>query len=210
MNKARIAIGLLLGIILVVAIPPGVLKVQASSETHNLIFSTLGCFPKHLPDSYLGEVALVALDIDTIPDEVQGVYWWNGDEWLFWAPGAPGCSLSTIGGGHTLDYLMCVTGPCDWEIALSIIIPTPTPIPSPTPLPIITMSCVEARDAIQDALNIYNTQYQEWPTTDGQPGDIEWTKLIPEFIAGVPSNDSLCDWWVNSGPEGEVCVRHQC
>ena len=210
MKKARIAIVLLLGIILVVAIPLGVLKVKASSETHNLIFSTGGCFPKHLPDSYIGEVALVDLAIDTIPDEVQGVYWWDGDEWLFWAPGAPGCSLSTIGGGHTFDYLVCVTGPCDWEIALSIIIPTPTPIPSPTPLPIISMSCVEARDAIQDALNIYNTQYQEWPTADGQPGDIEWIKLVPDFIAGVPSNDSLCDWWVNSGPEGEVCVRHQC
>jgi hypothetical protein len=50
---------------------------------------------------------------------VQGVYWWNDDKWLFWAPGAPGCTLSILGGGHTFDYLVCVTGPSVWEIPLT-------------------------------------------------------------------------------------------
>jgi hypothetical protein len=69
---------------------------------------------------------------------------------------------------------------------------------------------VEARDTIQNALNGYDIQYQEWPTANGQPGDIEWVKLVPEFMTGIPSNDSLCDWWVNSNPEGEVCLQNMC
>ena len=72
------------------------------------------------------------------------------------------------------------------------------------------MNCVEARDAIQPALDAYNAQYHEWPTADGEPGDIEWTRLVPEFMEGIPSIDSECDWWVNSDPEGEVCVQHEC
>jgi hypothetical protein len=208
MRKARIAIVLLLGMILVVTIPLSISNIEASSETHTWTFSSPGFFPKHVPDSYFGAVVLA--DLVDIPSELQGVYWWNGDDWLFWAPGAPGCTLSTLGGGHTYDYMVSVTGPCEWEIPLSIVIPSPTPAPTPIPLPTISMSCVEAMGAIQDALNIYSTQYKEWPTTDGQPGDIQWAKLVPDFMAGVPSNDSLCDWWVNSDPEGAVCVRHQC
>ena len=92
--------------------------------------------------------------------------------------------------------------------------PTPTATATltttPTPLPTVTTSCSEARDAIQGALTVYNTQYQEWPTVDGQPGDIEWTKLVPDFMAGVPSNDSLCDWWVDSSPQGTVCLQNMC
>jgi hypothetical protein len=72
------------------------------------------------------------------------------------------------------------------------------------------MSCTEARDTIQDALDAYNTEYGNWPTADGQPGDIEWTKLVPDFMAGVPSNDIECDWWVNSNPEGDVCLQFFC
>jgi hypothetical protein len=72
------------------------------------------------------------------------------------------------------------------------------------------MSCVEARDAIQDSISAYNTIYGEWPTVDGQPGDIEWTKLVPEFMTGIPDKDNVCEWWVNSDPDGEVCVRHPC
>jgi hypothetical protein len=208
MKKAMIALIVLLGIILVVAIPLGVIKVKASSETHTFSFVIPGCFPKHLPDAYNGLVLLAGLP--DVPSEVQGVYWYDDDEWLFWAPGAPGCTLSTMGGGRTFDYLVCVTGPCEWEIPLSLLIPTPTPVPTPVPLPTISMSCVEARNAIQDALSVHTTQYQEWPTADGDPGDIEWTKLTPDFMAGVPSNDSLCDWWVNSDPEGTVCLQNMC
>ena len=92
--------------------------------------------------------------------------------------------------------------------------PTPTPTststPTPTPLPVVSMSCVEARDATQDSISAYNMVYGEWPSVDGQPGDIEWAKLVPEFMTGIPENDSDCEWWVNSDPEGAVCVRHQC
>jgi hypothetical protein len=75
-----------------------------------------GFFPKHLPDSYYGQVVLN--DMVNVPDEVQGVYWWDGDEWLFWAPGVPGTTLATLGGGHTFDYMAAVTAACEWTIPL--------------------------------------------------------------------------------------------
>ena len=81
---------------------------------------------------------------------------------------------------------------------------------TPTPLPTAAMSCEEARDTIQAAIYAYHVEHTEWPTADGQPGDIEWTKLVPDFMAAVPTNDSKCDWQVNSDPEGEVCVLHTC
>ena len=74
----------------------------------------------------------------------------------------------------------------------------------------IAMSCEEARDAIEEALALYHDEHGKWPTADGQTGDIVWTKLVPNFMAGTPSNDSDCDWWVNSDPEGEVCLQITC
>lgn len=72
------------------------------------------------------------------------------------------------------------------------------------------MSCVQAKDAIQAAIDAYNDANGEWPTANGQSGDIEWTELVPDFMAAAPANDSKCDWQVNSDPEGEVCVQHTC
>ena len=86
----------------------------------------------------------------------------------------------------------------------------PTPTATPTPLPTVVMSCVQARDTIQQAINDYNAEHQLWPTADSQPGDIEWTKLVPDFMAGIPSNDSRCEWWVNSDSEGAVCLQNTC
>jgi len=82
----------------------------------------------------------------------------------------------------------------------------PEVTPTPTPLPTVTMLCEQARNAIQEALSNYYDERGEWPTTDGQPGDIEWTKLVPNFMAGIPANDATCDWSVNSDPAGTVCV----
>lgn len=89
-------------------------------QTHTWPFCNAGFFPKHLPDSYIGQVALADLDLGTISGEMQGIYWYDCStlEWKFWAPGAPGCTLSTLGGGHTYDYMVAVTGDCEWEIAL--------------------------------------------------------------------------------------------
>lgn len=81
--------------------------------------------------------------------------------------------------------------------------PSPTPTPTPT-------ACEIARDSIQAALDDYYAEYGEWPTADGQPGDIDWVKLVPAFMDGTPSNDSRCNWQVNSDPEGEVCVPKRC
>ena len=88
--------------------------------------------------------------------------------------------------------------------------PKPTSTGTPTSLPTVSMSCNEAKNAIQAALDDYHDNYGEWPTADGQPGDIEWTELVPDYMEAIPANDSKCDWWVNSDPEGEVCVLHTC
>lgn len=90
--------------------------------------------------------------------------------------------------------------------------PTATPIvtATPTPLPTVVMSCDQARDAIQEALIDYHNERGEWPTANGEPGDIEWINLVPDFMTGIPSNDSKCEWWVNSDPKGDVCLQNIC
>lgn len=89
-------------------------------------------------------------------------------------------------------------------------IATPTPMPTQASLPATAMSCEQARDAIQEALDDFHDAHGEWPTADGRPGDIEWAKLTPEFMPGVPFNDRKCEWWVNSNPEGQVCLQNIC
>jgi len=76
---------------------------------------------------------------------------------------------------------------------------TPTPTPTPTP-------CEADRSAVQAALYAYHMQNEEWPTETGEPGDIEWEKLVPSFLPDIPTTDDNCDWSVNSDPEGGVCV----
>ena len=80
----------------------------------------------------------------------------------------------------------------------------------PTPISIVTMSYEEAMSAIQVAIISFDSGYEDWPITDGQSGDIEWAKLVPDFIVGIPSNDHKCEWWVNSDPEGDVCLQNIC
>ena len=84
---------------------------------------------------------------------------------------------------------------------------TPTPTPTVTHTP---TQCEADRDAIQAALDAYHDETGEWPTADGQPGDIDWDKLVPDFLSDIPLTDSICDWRVNSDPEGEVCIGHWC
>jgi hypothetical protein len=83
-------------------------------------FYSGGFFPKHLPDNCHGTVVLAKLNLADVPDEVQGVYWWDDDalELKYWAPGAPGTTLATLGGGHTFDYMVGVTAACEWIIPL--------------------------------------------------------------------------------------------
>jgi hypothetical protein len=101
--------------------------------------------------------------------------------------------------------------------------PSPTPTPSTTSsasptstlvtTPTATLGpegCEPDRDAIQIALNAYHIENGDWPTVDGDPGDIKWSKLVPEFLPYIPHTDSDCDWQVNSDPEGEVCLWEMC
>ena len=88
-------------------------------SSHTWTFLAAGFFPNHLPDSYNGAVVLADLDPADIPAQVQGVWWYDGPalEWKFWVPGVGG-ELTTLGGGHTYDYMVLVTGACDWDIPL--------------------------------------------------------------------------------------------
>ena len=78
-----------------------------------------GFFPQHLPDSYFNSVWLP--DLVDVPSEVQAVYWWDKDAdiWRFWGPGGvPGTTLDHLVGGLYADYMVSVTGACEWEIPL--------------------------------------------------------------------------------------------
>jgi PKD repeat protein len=94
------------------------ITVDESTNIHTWHFSTSGFFPKHLLDAYTGQVVLT--NLADVPPELQGVYWWDDDtlEWKFWAPGAPGTTLATLGGGHSYDYMVSVSGHCAWDIPL--------------------------------------------------------------------------------------------
>ena len=95
-------------------------RLDLTMTTHTWSLCVPGFFPKHLPDSYTGQVILADLDLGTIPSAMQGVYWFDctAMEWKFWAPGAPGTTLTTLGGGHTYDYMVSVTDACEWDILL--------------------------------------------------------------------------------------------
>ena len=80
---------------------------------------------------------------------------------------------------------------------------------TPPPGPTLTR-CEIDRNAIQAALDSYFAQYRKWPTADGTPGDIDWDKLVPAFLAVIPPSDSKCNWQVNSAPKGDVCLWQRC
>lgn len=84
--------------------------------------------------------------------------------------------------------------------------PEATPTPTVTPTPTQTPTIYEAdRDAVQTAIDGYYAEHGQWPTSDGEPGDINWEKLVPSFLDSIPATDGNCDWGVNSDPEGDVC-----
>ena len=84
---------------------------------------------------------------------------------------------------------------------------TPTPTATAT---VQKTQCETDRDTIQEALNAYNEANDDWPTANGQPGDIVWDKLVPQYLSAMPSIDSSCDWQVSGNPAGTVCVAHTC
>jgi len=90
---------------------------------------------------------------------------------------------------------------------------TVTAIATATPTATLTVvatlgpeGCVPDRDAIPVAINAYHAAHGDWPTDDGKPGDIEWSKLVKSYLPYMPHTNDECDWQVNSRPEGEVCV----
>ena len=80
-------------------------------------FTAAGFFPTHLPDACTQEVDLAALDLGSVPDEIQGVWYFGPtDSWIFWIPGVGG-ELITLQGGMVADYMVLVNGACCWTIS---------------------------------------------------------------------------------------------
>jgi maltose-binding protein MalE len=89
--------------------------------------------------------------------------------------------------------------------------PTATATETMTPTPTAHVSnCEKDKSNIQTALNAYHEANGDWPTANGQPGDIVWDKLVPEYMSEMPVIDDQCDWQVSGNPEGNVCVSHTC
>lgn len=98
-------------------------------EEHTWRFTAAGFFPRHLPDAFTGKVILADLDPKTIPDEVQGVWWFDDEtkKWIFWIKGARGELKALEGQGA--NYNVLVNGACSWIIPLQVL-PVVPPVPS--------------------------------------------------------------------------------
>ncbi len=92
---------------------------EPAPDTYTWSFSAAGFFPRHLPDTYTGEVVLADLILADIPDEVLGVWYYDEGTavWIFWVPGVGG-DLLVLEGGLVADYNVLVSGACDWIIPL--------------------------------------------------------------------------------------------
>jgi hypothetical protein len=71
-------------------------------------------------------------------------------------------------------------------------------------------NCEKDKSDIQAALDAYYDDNIDWPTANGQSGDIVWDELVPEYMNEMPLIDDQCDWQVSSYLEGQVCVAHTC
>ena len=75
------------------------------------------------------------------------------------------------------------------------------------------VKCDYDRDAINAVLRPYYAEHGEWPTADGQPGDIDWDKLVPEYLPYIPKTDNKCQWGireVDGDPPGKACIQNRC
>ena len=99
--------------------------------------------------------------------------------------------------------------------------PATTLSPEDTQIPAITeppkrpawhnkTRCELDMEMIQNAIDVYNSQYDQWPTINGQPGPIEWDKIVPEYMEVMPYADNRCQWKVDDDPEGFVCKEEDC
>ena len=92
---------------------------EVAPDTCTWSFTDAGFFPRHLPDSYTGEVVLADLVLANIPAQIQGVWYYDegAAAWIFWIPGVGG-DLLVLEGGLVADYNVAVIGACDWVIPL--------------------------------------------------------------------------------------------
>jgi hypothetical protein len=97
--------------------------IGSGSQSHTWSFLRAGFVPRHLPDTFYGQVKLD--NLSDVPEQVQGVYWFDDGVgvWKFWSPDTgygpvPGTTLKYLGGGHAFDYMIVVSAPCKWVIPL--------------------------------------------------------------------------------------------
>jgi len=95
-------------------------------------------------------------------------------------------------------------------VAISVACDNTRTEPNTTAVPTATPSIYDIDiNAIESAVSEYYKDNGQWPTADGQPGDIVWDKLVPTYINSVPATDAKCDWYIDDDPPGEIC-RHGC
>lgn len=67
---------------------------------------------------------------------------------------------------------------------------------------------VEKRD-IEAAVFSYYHENLKWPTDEGGPGDIDFTKLMGDYLDDTPASDESCLWQIAENgavvPGGEDC-----
>jgi len=169
------------------------------------------------PDAVAPGATSTITCLATDPEGTEVTYSWAVDGWtvpgsdyrLKWdAPEEEGTYVITVTVRDARGKK--VEEGCDVLVStLAAATPTPTGTPQPTP-PLAYLNCTAARDSTQAAIDAYYAAYGQWPTADGEPGDIDWWELYPEFIEAMPSNDNSCEWWVDDNPLGSVCVLHHC
>jgi hypothetical protein len=89
-------------------------------QTHPWQFYAAGFWGQQLPNSYNGEVILDDLDTASIPDCVQGVWYFDPGilDYVFWIPAAGGDLVSLTGQFNQYYVLVKDPGVCTWEIPL--------------------------------------------------------------------------------------------
>ncbi len=117
------------------------------------------------------------------------------------------------------------TTPTPSPTIMAEVTPTQTPTVLPTPPVTETPSisepteptptrkksrCETDMEVIQAAIDVYSSEYDQWPTINGQPGDVDWDKMIPDYMDEKPYDNDKCKWGVNSDPVGIACIGHYC
>lgn len=70
-------------------------------------------------------------------------------------------------------------------------------------------ACRVEKRSIEAAVFSYYNQNAEWPTDEGGAGDIDFTKLVGDYLDDTPASDESCLWQIDDNgavvPDSEDC-----